>query len=409
MEGSWTPVALAIPVFFLLIGVELLAALAMRRRVHRLGDALCDLGCGVLQQSVGVLVRTSLYSVVFTAVAVTEWSTSSAWTWVVAFLGVDCAYYWFHRTSHRVAFMWAAHVVHHQSEDYNLAVALRQGAVQPFYSWAFYLPLAVLGIPPLVFGACSAVNTLYQFWIHTRLVRRMGPLEWVLNTPSHHRVHHGRNDKYIDRNHAGTLIIWDRLFGTFQREEEEPTYGITHALHSFDPITAHVQPWQALMARSRQATGLDKLKVWFMPPGWSPAGVEWAPAKPLDGAAYDTSPDLATKLYAALQFTPLVPLTMGLKYYRNAPFEMKALVVLFMAWTLVCIAAFVEQRRSAIQLELPRLIALGAGAAALDAVGVGSGQLLAFAVIWAAPSVAWLVWHARRAAPRSEPTNVDCA
>ena len=112
---------------------------------------------------------------------------------------------------------WAAHVVHHQSEEYNLTVALRQGALQPAFSWVFYLPLAVLGFPPAMFLAVSSFNTLYQFWIHTRLIGRLGPLEWVLNTPSHHRVHHARNPRYIDRNHGGTLIVWDRLFGTFAR------------------------------------------------------------------------------------------------------------------------------------------------------------------------------------------------
>ena len=127
----------------------------------------------------------------------------AAWAWVACYVGHDFLYYWFHRASHEVNVGWAAHVVHHQSEEYNLAVALRQGALQPAVSWVFYLPLAVLGFPPAMFLAVSSIDTLYQFWIHTRLVGRLGPLEWVLNTPSHHRVHHARNPRYIDSNYGG--------------------------------------------------------------------------------------------------------------------------------------------------------------------------------------------------------------
>ena len=151
------------------------------------------------------------------------------------FLGVDCAYYWFHRIAHEYNAPWAGHVVHHSSEDYNLAVALRQGTFQGLFSWVFYLPLALLGFPPAWFAAMTSFDLLYQFWIHTRAIGKLGPLEWVLNTPSHHRVHHARNPKYLDKNYAGTLIIWDRMFGTFQAEEEEPVYGLTKPLEQLEP------------------------------------------------------------------------------------------------------------------------------------------------------------------------------
>jgi alkylglycerol monooxygenase len=412
MEASWTPVAIAIPVFFLLVGVELVVARLMGREVYRTGDALGDLGCGVLQQMMGVFARTLLfagYLGVYGRFRLGEWTAGSVGTWVVALLGVDLAYYWFHRTSHRVAIMWAAHVVHHQSEDYNLAVALRQGAVQPFFSSLFYLPLALIGIPPLVFAISSSLNTLYQFWIHTRLVGRLGPLEWVFNTPSHHRVHHGRDPKYIDRNHAGALIVWDRLFGTFQPEEEEPTYGITHALDSYDPIRAHVRPFQELWARARQARGFDKLKVWFMPPGWTPAGVQRTPAKPLEAPPFDFPVGPATGAYVLAQFAPLVPLTMMLKLFRAGPLDFKLPLALLMVWTLVALARLTERRARATRFEQFRLMSLPVFGVLLgrhleaSALGLGIGAGLGLL------SLLWLSAGRVRADPAEAPAPGETA
>ncbi|MEM6859872.1 MAG: sterol desaturase family protein [Myxococcota bacterium] len=408
MEANWTPVAIAIPIFFLLVGVELLAARLMRRSVYRTGDALSDLGCGVLQQLVGVFARTILfagYLAVYGQFRLAEWSTNSVWTWVVALLGVDLAYYWFHRTSHGVAVMWAAHVVHHQSEDYNLAVALRQGAVQPFFSAWFYLPLALMGIPPLAFAISSSINTLYQFWIHTRLVGRLGPLEWVLNTPSHHRVHHGRDPKYIDRNHAGALIVWDRFFGSFQPEEEEPTYGITHALDSYDPIRAHFRPYQELWTRARQAPGWDKLKLWFMPPGWTPEGIEWAPAKPLDAPPFDFPVGPSRAAYVVAQFAPLVPLTMMLKVFRAGPLDFKLVLAGLMIATLASVAALVEGRTWALRFEQLRLLALPAVSAFLGSFLGSTVAGLAVGGVFGLLSLLWLSATGRGPAPVLRPAS----
>ncbi len=220
MEGL-NLIALSIPVFFALIGVELLVARLTGEKLYRYNDAINDLSCGILQQVLGVFVKVIVfggYVFVYEAGHLLELSATSAGVWVLCFLGVDFFYYWFHRVSHEWSLPWGAHVVHHQSEEFNLAVALRQGAFQPLFSWFFYLPLALVGFPPLMFLTCSSLNTLYQFWIHTRAIGRLGPLEWVLNTPSHHRVHHGSDEKYLDRNYAGVLIVWDRLFGSFHRK-----------------------------------------------------------------------------------------------------------------------------------------------------------------------------------------------
>ena len=246
-------IVLAIPVFFALIGVELVVARCQGRSLYRLNDSVNDLSCGILQQLLGVALKTVLfagYVWVYESHRLLEIPVESAAAWIACFFGVEFFYYWFHRKSHEINVFWAAHVVHHQSEEYNLAVALRQGAFQQGFSWIFYLPLALAGFPPVMFLALSSFNTLYQFWIHTRTIGRLGAFEWVFNTPSNHRVHHARNPKYIDRNHGGTLIIWDRLFGTYVAEEEEPVYGITTPLRSWNPVWANLHYWAELAGQS---------------------------------------------------------------------------------------------------------------------------------------------------------------
>ena len=311
MDTSY--IHLAIPVFFALIGVELVAARLLERDAYRFGDSIADLSCGIIQQVLGVFLKTALfagYLWLFTHHRVADIPYASGWAWVACFLGVDFLYYWFHRFSHEVNGAWAAHVVHHQSEEYNLTVALRQGALQPAVSSVFYLPLAVLGFPPGMFLAAASFNTLYQFWIHTRLIGRLGPFEWVFNTPSHHRVHHGRNPKYIDRNHGGTLIIWDRLFGTFVEEEEEPVYGITRPLRSFNPLWANFQVWADMLGMARETTGFrDRLRLLWKRPGWRPDELGgYVPPPDVDPGEprmYEVPTPRGLRLYVLVQFAVL--------------------------------------------------------------------------------------------------------
>lgn len=221
------PIALAIPFFFVMIGLELLVARWQGRQVYRFADAMTNLSCGISQQATAFAVKGAslgVYVLAFEHLRLTDLGQGPL-VWVATFLAVDFIYYWWHRFTHEVNIGWATHVVHHQSEEYNLAVALRQSLTSAISSAPFYLPLAILGVPPLVLAVCVALNTLYQFWIHTETVRSLGPLEWVLNTPSHHRVHHAVNPRYLDRNYGGVLIVWDRLFGTFEAETEQPIYG----------------------------------------------------------------------------------------------------------------------------------------------------------------------------------------
>jgi len=266
-------IALSIPVFFILIAVELVYAFYKKLNYYRLNDSLANLSQGIGSQLVGIFLKTiTFFGYIFIYEHWRFYSfPNTIWTWLFLFMGVDFFYYWFHRLSHQINALWAAHIVHHQSEEYNLTVALRQSWFQSGFAWVFYLPLAFVGFEPVMFLTVSAFNTLYQFWIHTRAIGDMGPLEWFLNTPSHHRVHHGSNPKYIDKNHAGTLIIWDRLFGTFQKEEEEVVYGITTPLASWNPVWANFHYWIELFNTSRKANSIkEKVYVFTKSPGWFP-------------------------------------------------------------------------------------------------------------------------------------------
>jgi alkylglycerol monooxygenase len=399
-------IVLAIPVFFLLIGVELVVARVQRRSYYRLNDTISDLSCGVLDQLLDAFAKTALfagYLFLHDRFRLFEIPASAAWAWAACFLGVDFLYYWFHRLSHEVNALWAAHIVHHQSEEYNLAVALRQGAFQSAFSWAFYLPLALLGFPPLVFLAVSSFNTLYQFWIHTRTIGRLGPLEWVFNTPSNHRVHHARNPCYIDKNHGGTLIVWDRLFGTYAAEAAEPVYGITTPLASWNPVWAHLHYWVELARKARQATRPpDRLRLLVARPGWLPEELGgFQPAPEVDPTRYrkfDTRVPRGLASYVLAQFVPtLLGVAVLLNLQDRLPSGWLAAGALAIVATLVTLAGLLEQRVWALPAEALRLVA---GAAALAALGLRSGLGLPAALaatLLAALLVAWL-WRARPAA-----------
>jgi sterol desaturase/sphingolipid hydroxylase (fatty acid hydroxylase superfamily) len=271
-------IALAVPLFFILIGLELAIARRRGARVYRVNDAVNAISCGVTQQIVMLFSTAALlacYAAVYDRARVVTWE-HAAWPWLISFVGVDFLYYWWHRASHEVNLLWAAHVVHHQSEEYNLAVALRQGVATSWTALPFYLPLAVVGVPPVVWAAQLSFSTLYQFWIHTRLVGRLPlALEWALNTPSHHRVHHAVNPQYLDKNHGAIFIVWDRLFGTYAEEVEAPRYGLTKPLASFNPLWAQVHYWVELARLAwRAPTWGDRLAVWVRGPAWRPAWME---------------------------------------------------------------------------------------------------------------------------------------
>ena len=267
-------VTYAIPVLFLFVFLEYLFCKLTKRGRYLGIDTLANLSAGILSRltipftkliSVGAYIYVYEHFRLFT---VSDLSTP--WFYValvIAFFAVDFFYYVQHRASHRINLLWGTHIVHHQSENFNFSVAFRQSAVGSIFTFVFDLPLALLGLSPWWFGLFHGLNLLYQFLVHTESVGKLGFLEIFMNTPSHHRVHHGRNPKYIDKNYAGMFIIWDKWLGTFQPEEETPTYGVTTPPQNFNPVTANYHFFQILWREGKKrARFIDKVALWFAPP-----------------------------------------------------------------------------------------------------------------------------------------------
>ncbi len=195
------------------------------------------------------------------------------WSWILLFFAEDFCYYWFHRLHHEVRALWAAHVNHHSSTHYNLTTALRQSWTTPITGFLFWAPLPLLGFPIEMILVQKSISLLYQYWLHTELIDRMGWFEVLFNTPSHHRVHHGRNPIYLDRNHAGILIIWDKMFGSFEPEGEPVDYGLTKNIHTYNPFRIAFHEWASMLKDSWDArTWRGRLGYLLMPPGWTEDG-----------------------------------------------------------------------------------------------------------------------------------------
>lgn len=296
-------IVLATPVFLLLIALECIVGWRRKRPTYHLSDAINSLSLGMMSQISGLFsftLRIGLYVAVWRLCA--AWHTDGFWThpagWLLALVLYDFCYYWLHRAGHEVGVLWAAHVVHHQSQDYNLSTALRQTSSGALLGWIFYLPMAVAGVPPKVFAVVALIDLLYQFWVHTELVGRLGAFDRWFCSPSNHRVHHAVNDRYVDRNYGGMLMLWDHLFGTFQDEDpREPCiYGTRKPLQSWDPIWANLEVYAGLARDAwRTRRWRDRLQVWLRPPGWRPADV----------AAEDPQPPF--KLSRVSRYAPKVP------------------------------------------------------------------------------------------------------
>jgi sterol desaturase/sphingolipid hydroxylase (fatty acid hydroxylase superfamily) len=272
-------IVLATPVFLVLIALEWWWGWRRGRQTYRLHDAMSSIGLGIISQLVAVLTQVfgiSVYTLVHAHAALWPLPADAWWVWLAALLLYDLAYYALHRGGHRVALLWAAHAVHHQSEDYNLSTALRQTGTGWIAGWLFYLPLAVIGFPPVVVATVALVDLLYQFWVHTQQVGKLGWFDRWFCSPSNHRVHHAVNEPYIDKNYGGILIVWDRLFGSFteERDDEPCVYGTRSPLRSWNPVRANLQVYAELWRDSRRASHwADRLRVWLKPPGWRPADV----------------------------------------------------------------------------------------------------------------------------------------
>lgn len=267
----------AIPFFILTLIIEIVLTSRRQMKSYMFKDAAASISMGLGNVFIGLFAKALVFSAltyvylhlrIFTIPFV--W-----WAWILVLLADDFCYYWFHRISHENRFFWASHVVHHSSKRYNLSTALRQTWTGSFISFVFWLPMALAGFHPIMILAQMSVSLLYQYWIHTELIDKMPRwFETIFNTPSHHRVHHATNPQYLDRNHAGILIIWDKLFGTFEPEVEKPVYGLVKNISTYNPVKIALLEWYNLFsdAFTSKTTVANRLKYFIKPPGWKHDG-----------------------------------------------------------------------------------------------------------------------------------------
>ena len=338
-------IALATPVFFALIALEFAIGRARGRSNYRLNDALNSLSLGVMSQVVGLftkLLAFGIYAAVYAAFSIWQLPADQWWTWALAIVAYDFCYYWNHRLGHESAIFWASHVVHHQSQEYNLSTALRQTSSGALLGWIFYVPMAIVGFPPQVFIVAAIVDLLYQYWIHTEQVGKLGWFDRWFASPSNHRVHHAVNDRYLDRNYGGIFMAWDRMFGTFVEEDEKCVYGTRAPLESWDPLWANLEVYADLARKSwRAPRWRDKFAVWFMPPGWQPAtatGPQWQ-KPPFDVASvrrFDPPMSRGTRGFAAAHFTVALLASVPLLWFSDtlglAPLALGSGAIVALLW-----------------------------------------------------------------------------
>jgi sterol desaturase/sphingolipid hydroxylase (fatty acid hydroxylase superfamily) len=377
----------AIPFFFLAMGLELAYGIARRRNTYRVNDSVGSLFMGTLRTA-SKLVLIGLGGAVFAAIeqryALWRMDVSHWATWVFAFVSYDLCYYWNHRIGHERQVFWASHVAHHQSEEYNLTTALRQTSTGFLLSWVFYVPMFLVGVPAEIYVTVASANLIYQFWVHTEHIPKLGWYEWIFVTPSNHRVHHAQNDTYVDRNYGGVFILWDRLFGTFQEErEDEPCiYGIRGPLHTFSPLWANLHIYFGMAQDAwRARRWRDKLHVFVARTGWRPPDVAVQyPREKTDlenFRKYDPPVGVAVSAYALLHLVLVMAAGIALLFIPGLSWATNATVVALMLFTMVCTGHWLDGRQ-VVNLELARL-----GATAVAAwLGwqAGFGLVFAFSV-----------------------------
>jgi alkylglycerol monooxygenase len=366
-------IAIAVPFFLLALLIELVVDRIRGTGYFRATDAINSLSAGTLSTTFGYftkIVPTVIWAYAFQEFALIDmplaWfdtSVSGLLLWLVAMVAWDFCYYWSHRCGHEVSILWASHAVHHQSEDYNLSTALRQTSTGFLFTWIFYLPLFLVGFPPEVLITVNSLNLIYQFWVHTQHIGKLGVLDRILVTPSNHRVHHAQNEKYIDRNYGGILVLWDRLFGSFQEElDEEPVvFGVRKPLASWNPFWANVQVYAYLWFDAvRTRRWRDKIGIWFRRTGWRPQDV---------ATRY---PKYRSDISTFCKYDP--PLTPALRYYIVGQFVLAVAGILWIGqlyatqglgvvvipclllWVQLYTLGMISDRRGhAIRFELARL------------------------------------------------------
>ena len=361
-------ILIAIPFFFLLIFVELAYGLLRENNTYRLNDSINSISMGSLSRLQGLVIlgfSGSIYEVIVARYQLTQLADDALWVWVSCFILYDFAYYWKHRFGHEVALFWGSHVAHHQSEDYNLSTALRQTSID-FYGFLFYLPFFFLGFPAEILFTVVSLNLIYQFWVHTEHIPKLGPLEYIFVTPSNHRVHHARNKIYVDRNYGGVFILWDRMFGSFQEElvEEIAVFGLRKPLNSWNPIWANIHVYWRLALDFYSMPGLvNKLKLLFKPPGWRAEGQQShckLGKETVDlTARFDPAISTFGLVYTAIQFLFTVVLSLAvLLGAASLDYPLLSLAVIYLFFSFFVAGVWLEGTELALTLEIVRLVFL---------------------------------------------------
>lgn len=372
MELYAKALSFAVPFFLLLIIIEELAARKMKKQINIGMDTISSLSSGMtntLKNLMGLSVVIVSYGWMVDKVALFE-IESNWWVYVIAFIGIDFAGYWTHRFDHTINAFWNRHIVHHSSEEFNLSCALRQSVSAIFGIYFFlYIPMAFIGVPAQVVAIIAPIHLFAQFWYHTRLINKMGFLEYILVTPSHHRVHHAINDIYLDKNLAQIFIIWDKLFGTFQEEleDEPPVYGVKKPVNTWNPlIINYVHLWALIQDAWRTKNWWDKARIWFMPTGWRPADMAekypWAYWKnAFEQVKYDSKPSKTLQTWSWVQLIVSFAMVFHvLVAFVSFQYVEVMLYATFMMLSIFAYTSLMDKSRLAIPAEILRL-ALGVG------------------------------------------------
>ena len=354
----------AVPFFLLAILIELAYGIIKKNNTYRLNDAISSLFMGSLR-SANKLIIIGLGGYVFYLIETNNslWrmDANSPLVWVFAFIVYDFFYYWFHRMSHERQIFWASHVAHHQSEDYNLSTALRQTGTGAFITWIFFIPVFLIGVPSYVFVSVASINLIYQFWVHSEHIPKLGWYEKFFVTASNHRVHHAQNENYIDKNYGGVFIIWDRMFGTYKEEDnsEAPIYGIRGKIDTFNPIWANLHIYINMLQDIWSAKRWkEKAFVPFARTGWRPSSLPNSIRKddfdPVTFKKYNPQVPTKIKAYSFFQFFALSYVGFALLENGNLNYQQLWVTISMMAFTMYCTSLWLDGKEG-IGMEITRL------------------------------------------------------
>jgi alkylglycerol monooxygenase len=362
-------IAYAVPVFTFMILCEFIYGYFRNKNNYRLNDTFTSLSLGMISRFPSYLrlgVQGLVYAWIYQSFNFGILDSYDSYVWVIAFVLYDLSYYWLHRCHHEIKILWASHVVHHHGEEFNLSTALRQTSTGFLWKWVFFLPMFIIGIPPHIYVSVAGLNLVYQFWVHTEHIGRLGFLEYIFVTPSNHRVHHAQNEDYLDANYGGVFILWDRLFGTFidERTDLKPVYGTVKPLKSFNPFWANIEVfYQMIFDSYHTAKWSDKIKVWFSPPSWRPDDVSSLyPIQKNDLSSfekYDPEISLREKIFTGTQFAVINIMTVIMLFnVQNYLYSEIIAIVLLVVSSSITNSFILDGKRFGYKAELLKSIAV---------------------------------------------------